>query len=85
MDASVLGFAAAALTTLAFVPQAVRTWTTRQTADLSVWWLVTLGAGIALWLVYGLMIRDLPLILANGVTFALVAVIASVKAKNGWR
>jgi MtN3 and saliva related transmembrane protein len=85
MDAAILGFAAAFLTTIAFVPQAVRTWTTRETRDLSVWWLLTLAAGVACWLVYGLLIGDAPLIAANGITFGLVGVIASVKARNGWR
>jgi MtN3 and saliva related transmembrane protein len=85
MDPAFLGFAAAFLTTVAFVPQAIRTWTTRETKDLSVWWLLTLTAGVALWLVYGAAIGDAPLIAANGVTLVLVIVIASVKARNRWQ
>lgn len=81
-DVTVLGFAAAACTTLAFVPQAVRTWRTRSTGDLSLGMYLVLVAGTALWLAYGLAIEDVPLIAANGVTLALAASILYVKLRG---
>ena len=66
-----LGLVAAAFTTLAFLPQVLKVWRTKQAADLS---LTTYGLfcmGIVLWLVYGLLIRDIPIIAANVVTLAL--------------
>lgn len=63
-----IGLAAAALTTGAFFPQVVKTWRAKSAEDVS---LVTFGAlccGVFLWLVYGLLIGDLAIILANGIT-----------------
>ena len=66
-----IGLVAGTLTTLAFLPQVWRTWRTRQTRSLSLAWLVLFSLGISLWLVYGLLSDDLPVILANGVTLLL--------------
>jgi MtN3 and saliva related transmembrane protein len=78
-----LGLAAASCTTLAFVPQVVRIWRTRSTRDLSLGMFVVLTTGMLLWLVYGVLIRDLPLILANAATVALNLVILVMKIRNG--
>ncbi len=85
MPAEWLGFAAACLTTFAFVPQVVRTWRTRETADLSIWWLAAMSLGIAAWLAYGLMVGDGPLIAANALTLVFVLSIGWVKMGNRWR
>jgi MtN3 and saliva related transmembrane protein len=66
-----IGYAAAALTTLSWVPQLQRTWRTRSAADLSTGMLAAFTTGVALWLVYGLALGSSPVILANGVTLAL--------------
>lgn len=66
-----LGLAAATLTTLSFLPQVLKIWRTRNAKDLS---LTTYGmfcVGVVLWLAYGLLVRDLPIIVANVVTLAL--------------
>jgi MtN3 and saliva related transmembrane protein len=76
-----LGLAAAFCTTAAFVPQAVKTWRTRSTGDLSLHMYMVLVAGTALWLAYGLAIGDLPLIAANGITLLLAASILYVKLR----
>jgi MtN3 and saliva related transmembrane protein len=78
-----LGLLAATLTTLAFVPQVVKTWRTRSTADISLGMFAILTAGITAWLVYGAVIGDLPLILANAVTLVLAGTILVLKIKNG--
>ena len=60
-----IGMLAAILTTVAFVPQVIKTWRTRSTADISLGMFAILVAGVAAWLIYGLLIRDAPLVLAN--------------------
>lgn len=86
MDASLtsfIGLAAALLTTIAFLPQAIKTWRTRSARDISLGMFVALVTGICLWLVYGLLIGDLPLILANGVTLVLAGSILVFKLRFG--
>lgn len=72
---TVLGLVASACTMSAFVPQVVKTWRTRSSADLSVGMYALLTAGAALWLAYGLFIHDLPVVLTNGVTLTLLLVV----------
>jgi MtN3 and saliva related transmembrane protein len=78
---TLIGLVAATLTTVAFVPQVVRAWRTRSTRDISLPMFLVLAAGITLWLIYGAMIRDLPLILANLVTLVLVLMILFFKLR----
>jgi MtN3 and saliva related transmembrane protein len=78
---TVLGIAAGALTTVAFVPQVVKAWRTRSTRDVSLGMFLTLCAGILLWLLYGFLVGDLPLILANGVTLGLATTILILKLR----
>ena len=82
LDATtVLGLAAASLTTAAFLPQVIKTWRTRKTRDISLGMFLVLCLGICLWLVYGILRGDLPLILANAVTLALAGTIVALKLK----
>jgi MtN3 and saliva related transmembrane protein len=76
-----IGIAAAILTTAAFAPQVVKAWRTRSTRDVSLAMFTLMVAGIALWLVYGILIDDLPLILANAVTLVLAAAILIAKIR----
>ena len=80
---TLIGLAAAFCTTIAFLPQVIRTWRTRSTKDLSLSMFLVFTTGIFLWLVYGLVIRDLPLIAANGVTFVLSGTILFFKLRHG--
>ena len=74
-----LGLVASACTMAAFVPQVVKTWRTRSSADLSLGMYVLLASGAALWLAYGWLIRDLPVIGTNAVTLGLLlAVLAQI-------
>ncbi len=68
---STIGFAAGTLTTLAYLPQALKSFRTRSVRDISSTMLVALNAGLLLWVVYGFWIRSLPLVLANVLTFLL--------------
>ena len=76
-----IGILAAVLTTTAFAPQAIKAWRSRSTADVSLAMFLMLVAGIALWLTYGLLIGDWPLILANGVTIGLAGAILLAKLR----
>ncbi|HXE16669.1 MAG TPA: SemiSWEET transporter [Stellaceae bacterium] len=77
-----IGLAAASCTTLAFVPQVIKTWRSGHADDISLGWLAIFIAGMVLWLIYGLWLVDLPLIASNLVTLALVLVILYVKLRN---
>jgi MtN3 and saliva related transmembrane protein len=83
MFTDVIGLAAAFCTTIAFLPQVVRTWQTRSTKDLSLAMFLVFTTGIFLWLVYGLMKRDMPLIAANGTTLVLSGTILYFKLRYG--
>lgn len=80
---TLIGLAAALFTTTAFLPQVLRAWRTRSTGDLSYGTFVTYAIGLAMWLTYGLMIRDLPLILSNGTTLLLALAIVGLKLRHG--
>jgi MtN3 and saliva related transmembrane protein len=60
-----LGLIAGTLTSIAAIPQLVKTLRTKHARDISVWQPLLLAIGIALWLIYGVLIHDLPLVLAN--------------------
>ena len=78
---TVIGLIAATITTLSFIPQVVRIWKLKETRDISLLMFVILGIGIFLWIIYGFLLRDLPLILANSITFIFVLVILFFKFK----
>ena len=80
-SATLLGFAAGALTTVAFVPQVVKTWRTRSTHDISLGMFVLFNTGQVLWLVYGFFISAWPIVVANTVTLALALTILYFKLR----
>ena len=75
----VIGYCAAFLTTIAFLPQAIQSWRTRDLSGISLGMYGLFTAGVGLWLVYGLMVEAWPLILANALTFALALSILILK------
>ncbi|WP_284177882.1 SemiSWEET transporter [Rhabdaerophilum sp. SD176] len=78
-----IGGVAAVITTLCWVPQAIKVIRTRDTRSLSLIMYLMLAVGIALWLVYGLLILSWPLIGANLVTLVLVVTILAMKLRFG--
>ncbi|MDO9093035.1 MAG: SemiSWEET transporter [Rubrivivax sp.] len=74
-----IGFAAAALTTGSFVPQAWLTLRTRDVSGISLAMYSAFTAGVALWLIYGLWLGEWPIVVANMVTLLLAATILVVK------
>lgn len=73
--APALGFAAAALTTAAFIPQAFKTMKTRDVTGLSVPMYTLFTLGVALWLIYGIVVGAWPIIVANAITLCLALII----------
>lgn len=78
-----IGLAAAFCTTIAVLPQVMRAWRTRSTTDLSLSMFLVFTTGIFLWLVYGPILHDVPLIAANGTTFVLSGTILYLKQRHG--
>lgn len=76
-----LGLIAGTLTTLAFVPQVVKTWRTRSTHDISLGMFALFSSGLVLWLIYGFMIGSLPIVVSNIVTLALALTILFFKLR----
>ncbi|MEQ9314674.1 MAG: SemiSWEET transporter [Henriciella sp.] len=77
-----IGLIAAFLTTASFLPQALMVLRTRNTESLSLTMYSMFTAGVACWLVYGLIIGSMPMIVANVITLGLAAVILGMKVKN---
>ena len=80
---TILGLVAGILTTLAFVPQVIKTWRSHSTHDISLAMFAIFTAGVLAWLVYGILIEDLPIIVANTVTFIVAGSILVMKIRNG--
>jgi MtN3 and saliva related transmembrane protein len=79
----ILGYVAGFLTTVAFMPQAVQTWKTQSAKDLSLPTFLLFSGGVFCWLVYGIYKEDLPIIIANSVTFVLAVSILIFKIRSG--
>ncbi|MGA7710547.1 MAG: SemiSWEET transporter [Rhizomicrobium sp.] len=80
---SVIGFAAAICTTAAYLPQVMRAWRTKSTADISLGMFSLMTLGVALWIVYGIAIASLPVIVANTVTLVFTSAILFLKLRHG--
>ncbi|MBK7421953.1 MAG: SemiSWEET transporter [Propionivibrio sp.] len=78
---STIGFVAAILTTVSFVPQVLKVWRTRSAKDISLGMYSLFTLGIAAWLVYGVLIDSWPVILANLVTLMLAGSVLVMKLK----
>jgi MtN3 and saliva related transmembrane protein len=83
MSGEWLGYVAATLTTLAFVPQAVKTIRSRDTHSISLGMYIVFTVGIGFWLGYGVALQSWPMIVGNVVTFALAATILVLKLRYG--
>jgi MtN3 and saliva related transmembrane protein len=76
-----LGLVAGVLTTIAYLPQLLKTWKSKSADDLSWSMLIMLCTGIVLWLVYGVYVQDVPIIAANIVTLCFSSVILVLKVR----
>jgi len=78
-SSEVFGFAAATLSTIAFLPQVVKTWKTRSAKDVSYALLLTFSTGCLCWVIYGYQVEAKPVMIANAFTLALNLTILAMK------
>ncbi|MDX8128859.1 SemiSWEET transporter [Methylomonas sp. OY6] len=77
-----IGYLAATLTTASFLPQAIKTFKTRDTESLSLGMYSMFTLGVLLWLIYGIYLLNIAIIVANAITFLLAAAILGFKIHN---
>jgi len=80
---ALIGLIAAICTTASFLPQVVKILKSRRTGDVSLLMYSILTTGLFLWLVYGILIKDVPLILANSISFTLSLSVLLLKIRHG--
>jgi MtN3 and saliva related transmembrane protein len=78
---NLLGLIAGTLTTIAFLPQLLKTWKSKSAKDVSLVMMITFCVGVFLWIVYGLGIGAMPIIVSNVVTLALALLILILKIR----
>lgn len=78
-----LGIVAGSLTTASFLPQVVKAWRSGHTKDVSIFMFLLLFIGLVLWIAYGIVKGDMPIVLANAISIALVSAILYFKIKYG--
>jgi len=78
-----VGLVAGTLTSIAAIPQVIKTLKTRHVRDISVWQPLLLAFGVALWMMYGILIDDLPLIVANITPLICNVVLTGMKIRYG--
>jgi MtN3 and saliva related transmembrane protein len=74
---------AGTLTSVAAIPQVIKTFKTRHARDISIWQPLLLTIGVALWMFYGVLIHDLPLIIANITPLVCNALLTGMKVHYG--
>ncbi len=82
MNIEWIGYIAAVCTTLSFIPQVIHIFRRRDTRAISLGMYSFFTFGIIMWLVYGVLIKNYPMIMANMVTFLLATLILSYKIKQ---
>jgi len=78
----VVGFSAAILTTVAFFPQALKSWRTRDLSGISLSMYSLFTVGVALWLVYGVILSSWPIIVGNAITLVLASAVLALKVMH---
>ncbi len=80
---TIVGLVAGVLTTISFLPQAIKTWKTKSTQDISLVMFVCFCSGVVLWVIYGMVTQNIPVFVANFATFILAFPILVCKLKYG--
>ena len=78
---TIIGLLAGTLTTIAFLPQVIKTWKTKSTKDISLGMFLTFCTGVLLWIIYGTLVKDIPVVIANIATLSLASTILWFKLK----
>ena len=81
LPTELIGYAAATLTTLAFIPQVLHTWRKRSAHGISLGMYATFTGGVMLWLVYGVLLDAWPVVVANAATLALALSMLIMKVR----
>ena len=81
MEHLILGIMAGTLTTISFSPQVIKIYKMKNAKDLSLATFCIFSCGVFLWLIYGIVTREWPITLANGVTLILIFLIIAMKIK----
>ena len=81
-SADLIGSAAGTLTTIAFIPQVLKAWRTQSVEDLSLGMLLAFTTGVALWVLYGIATKALPLVVTNGATLFLALILLGMKLRS---
>lgn len=81
-EPQVIGYIAGFLTTISFLPQAIKTIRSKSTESISLWMYGLFVMGVTLWLVYGLLIADPTLIAANAITLLFASPILILKLRH---
>jgi len=81
MSNSIIGYCAAFLTTTAFIPQAIRSWKTRDLSSISLSMYLMFTLGVALWIWYGYTNASWPVVIANSITLVISTSILYLKVK----
>ncbi len=79
MNPEIYGFIAAALTTVAFLPQALKVWRTKKAEDVSILMLLMFITGLLFWIIYAIETKALPVLIANIITCILNVTILALK------
>ncbi|MBN2755212.1 MAG: SemiSWEET transporter [Candidatus Goldbacteria bacterium] len=79
MDIKILGLIAGFFTSIGFIPQIIKGFRTKKMKDVALWQYILTFIGIALWLIYGTIIKDLPLIAANAFSLVCVTTVLSLR------
>jgi MtN3 and saliva related transmembrane protein len=79
-----MGYAAGLFTTVGFMPQMIKGFVTKKVDDVALWQPLLLTVGTFLWLLYGLMVKDMPIIIANAISiiFNMLVVVQKFAYKN---
>ena len=79
----IIGYAAGTLILISIIPQIIKSWRTKSTKDLSLWRYLIYVGGVFLWLVYGLVLWNGPIIIVNAINLALASSVLYLKIRYG--
>ena len=81
-NATLIGYFAGFLTTIAFVPQVLKTWKSKSASDLSLGMFLVFSLGVLCWLIYGILLAEVPIVFWNTVTLILALALLIMKLKD---
>ena len=79
----ILGYVAGILVVISLLPQIIKSWKTRSTADISLWRYIIYVIGLILWITYAIIIQNGPVGIMNGIGLVLATTVLYLKIKHG--